>query len=282
MLYGCEIFHAYASCRLDTKWRSTDALDWMLYQAGTVVWHRIATMNNIVEVLIVDDDAAIRDLLIAYLGDFGILASPACNGTEMRQALASRRFDIIILDLMLPSEDGLSLCRSIRAVSDIPIVMLTARSESSDKVACLEVGADDYVIKPFDPRELVARLHTILRRTAGKQSVALRPQTTNQITFGGWRLNRTTRELTSPQQLVIPLSNGEFRLLWAFVEKPRVVLSRSDLLSAARGRTMEAFDRTIDLMVSRLRQKLEVDAKTPLLLRTIRGEGYFLDVEVES
>jgi two-component system OmpR family response regulator len=238
-------------------------------------------MTNIVEVLIVDDDVAIRDLLIAYLSDFGFLASAASDGAEMRQALASRRFDIIILDLMLPSEDGLSLCRSIRTISDIPIVMLTARAESSDKVACLEVGADDYVIKPFDPRELVARLHTILRRAAGKsQAVALHTQPSNQIAFGGWILNRATRELTSPQQVVIPLSNGEFRLLWAFVEKPRVVLSRSELLSAARGRTMEAFDRTIDLMVSRLRQKLEVDVKTPQLLRTIRGEGYFLDAEV--
>jgi two-component system, OmpR family, response regulator len=239
-------------------------------------------MNNIVEVLIVDDDAAISDLLIAYLSDFGIQASAVGNGEQMRQALASRRFDIIILDLMLPSEDGLSLCRSIRTVSNIPIVMLTARDESSDKVACLEVGADDYVIKPFDPRELVARLHTILRRAAGKpQAVVLRPQAAStEITFGGWTLNRTTRELTSPQQLVISLSNGEFRLLWAFVEKPRAVLSRSELLSAARGRTMEAFDRTIDLMVSRLRQKLEVDAKAPQLLRTIRGEGYFLDAEV--
>ncbi|RXZ38456.1 response regulator [Oxalobacteraceae bacterium CAVE-383] len=238
-------------------------------------------MTDIVEVLIVDDDAAIRDLLLTYLGDFGIRASAVSNGAEMRQALAERRFDIIILDLMLPSEDGLSLCRSIRTVSDIPIVMLTARAESSDKVACLEVGADDYVIKPFDPRELVARLHTILRRVAGKsQAVVLRLQTSTQVTFGDWKLNRTTRELTSPQRVVIPLSNGEFRLLWAFVEKPRIVLSRSELLSAACGRTMDAFDRTIDLMVSRLRQKLEEDVRTPQLLRTIRGEGYFLDAEV--
>jgi two-component system, OmpR family, response regulator len=238
-------------------------------------------MNNIVEVLIVDDDAAIRDLLITYLSDFGIQASAAGDGVEMRQALARGHFDIVILDLMLPSEDGLSLCRGIRAVSDIPIVMLTARAESADIVACLEMGADDYVIKPFDPRELVARLHTILRRAAAKsQAVVSRPPASNQITFEGWTLNRTTRELTSPQRLVIPLSNGEFRLLLAFVEKPRVVLSRSALLSAARGQTVEAFDRTIDLMVSRLRQKLEVDVRTPQLLRTIRGEGYFLDAEV--
>ena len=236
-------------------------------------------MNNFIEVLIVDDDAAIRELLTAYLGEFGIRASSASNGTEMQWAMEVRRFDIIILDLMLPQEDGLALCRKLRAESDIPIVMLTARAESSDKVACLEVGADDYVIKPFDPRELVARLHTILRRSAGKKPAA-KGQSANRITFGGWSLDRTTRELTSAQQLVIPLSNGEFRLLLAFVEKPRVVLSRSHLLSAAQGRTMEAFDRTIDLMVSRLRQKLEADAKTPVLLRTIRGEGYFLDAEV--
>jgi two-component system OmpR family response regulator len=240
-------------------------------------------MSDTVEVLIVDDDAAICDLLITYLSDFGIRATAAGDGAQMRQALANKHFDIIILDLMLPSEDGLSLCRGIRAVSDVPIVMLTARAESSDKVACLEVGADDYIIKPFDPRELVARLHSILRRAVGKSQAAaalLRPQVSNQINFGGWTLNRTTRELISSQRLVIPLSNGEFRLLWAFVQQPRVVLSRSELLSAARGRTMEAFDRTIDLMVSRLRQKLEEDVKTPQLLRTIRGEGYFLDAEV--
>src|ERR1700731_1237171 len=148
-------------------------------------------MNNLIEALIVDDDAAIRDLLITYLSDFGIQASAAGDGVEMRQALARQRFDIIILDLMLPSEDGLSLCRGIRAVSDIPIVMLTARAESPDIVACLEMGADDYVIKPFDPRELVARLHTILRRAAGKSpALVLRPQASNQITFSGWTLNQ--------------------------------------------------------------------------------------------
>ena len=244
-------------------------------------------MPTTAEVLIVDDDPDICTLLVAYLGDFGIRAQAVHDGTAMRSSLARQRFDIIILDLMLPGEDGLSLCHSIRFLSDIPILMLTARGERGDKVAGLEAGADDYVMKPFDPRELVARLHTILRRIRGRGVGAppmpeRRPPPANDICFGGWRLNRATRELTSPAQLLIPLSYGEFRLLSAFIEKPQSVLSRSYLLSAARGRSMEAYDRTIDLLVSRLRQKLDTDSTAKPLLRTIRGEGYLLDVAFEA
>ena len=243
-------------------------------------------MQKPVEVLIVDDDSEICALLIDYLGDFGIRGQAVGDGVAMRRALETQRFDIIILDLMLPGEDGLSLCRSIRFLSDIPIIMLTARVESADKVACLEVGADDYIMKPFDPRELLARLHTILRRAHGRAPAftAIAPQSSisNLVSFGGWTLNRATRELTSPAGLLIPLSNGEFRLLSAFIDKPQCVLSRSHLLSAARGRSMEAYDRTIDLLVSRLRQKLDTDSTAAPLLRTIRGEGYILDVAVDA
>jgi two-component system OmpR family response regulator len=245
-------------------------------------------MPTIAEVLIVDDDPDICSLLVAYLGGFGIRAQAVHDGGAMRLALAAQRFDIIILDLMLPGEDGLSLCQSIRYLSDIPILMLTARGERGDRVAGLEAGADDYVIKPFDPRELVARLHAILRRIRGR-GVAVPPAPAptppplaNDIHFGGWRLNRATRELTSPAQLLIPLSYGEFRLLSAFIEKPQRVLSRSYLLSAARGRSMESFDRSIDLLVSRLRQKLDTDSTAKPLLRTIRGEGYLLDVAFDA
>jgi two-component system OmpR family response regulator len=237
--------------------------------------------TDIIEVLVVDDDNDICDLLVDYLTDFGMHAVAVGDGVAMRDALARQRFDIIILDRMLPGEDGLSLCRSIRFLSDIPIIMLTALGESVDKVDGLEVGADDYVIKPFDPRELLARLHTILRRSkvsGRRQTPAAVAPESNEIRFGGWTLNRATRELTSPALLRIPLSHGEFRLLSAFIAEPQCVLSRSHLLSAALGRSMEAFDRTIDLMVSRLRQKLDTDPSAEPLLRTIRGEGYIFDV----
>lgn len=240
-------------------------------------------MQKPVEVLIVDDDTEICALLTDYLADFGLHSVAVGDGVAMRRALEKQRFDIIILDLMLPGEDGLALCRSLRFLSDIPIVMLTARVESADKVACLEVGADDYIMKPFDPRELLARLHTILRRVHGRAPAFVpAAPVSNDIRFGGWTLNRATRELTSPTRLLIPLSNGEYRLLSAFIDKPQCVLSRSHLLSAARGRSMEAYDRTIDLLVSRLRQKLETDTTAAPLLRTIRGEGYILDVPVTA
>jgi two-component system OmpR family response regulator len=238
-------------------------------------------MPKTTQALIVDDDVDIRELLIDYLADFSIACIGVRDGRSMREAMAKQSFDIVILDLMLPTEDGLSLCRELRATSNIPIVMLTARGESSDKVACLELGADDYVIKPFDPRELVARIHTILRRTKGAEVVADQGEGYGEtVSFDGWTLNRSTRQLLSPTKLLVPLSNGEFRLLWAFIESPRQVLNRDQLLDAARGRSMEAFDRSIDLLVSRLRQKLQEDTKEPKLLKTVRGEGYIFDAKV--
>lgn len=239
-------------------------------------------MHKTTEALIVDDDLDIRELLIDYLADFSISCVGVGDGKSMREAMEKQSFDVVILDLMLPREDGLSLCRQLRATSSIPIIMLTARGESSDKVACLELGADDYVIKPFDPRELVARIHTILRRARGSDEAAGQDKDYGDaVRFEGWTLNRSTRQLTSPQKLLVPLSNGEFRLLWAFIEKPRRVLNRDQLLDSARGRSMEAFDRSIDLLVSRLRQKLQEDPKEPKLLKTVRGEGYLFDAKVE-
>lgn len=240
--------------------------------------------NGLTEVLVVDDDRDICNLLVDYLTDGGMHAVAVGDGVAMRAALASQRFDIIILDRMLPGEDGLSLCRSIRFLSDIPIIMLTALGESIDRVDGLEVGADDYMIKPFDPRELLARLHTILRRgkVVGRSPTPAAAGDSKAIRFGGWTLNRATRELTSPARVRIPLSNGEFRLLSAFIAEPQCVLSRSHLLSAALGRRMEAFDRTIDMMVSRLRQKLDSDPAAEPLLRTIRGEGYIFDVRLDT
>ena len=178
---------------------------------------------------------------------------------------------------MLPGEDGISLCRSLRTKSDIPILMLTARGEAIDRIVGLEVGADDYIVKPFEPRELVARIQTILRRTRGARE-NIKEQ--KEAVFMGWRLNFVLRQLVSPEELVIPLSNAEFRLLTVFVEHPNRVLTREFLLDAARGRNMDIFDRSIDILVSRVRQKLNDDPRTPSLIKTVRGEGYLFDAKV--
>lgn len=238
-------------------------------------------MNIQTCVLIVDDDDEIRDLLCNYLNDFGFETTGVASGVAMRAAMATQEFNILILDLMLPGEDGLSLCRYLRATSDIPIIMLTARGDAADRVVGLELGADDYIIKPFDTRELVARIHSVLRRSqSGRKHIHEVHVGEDRIAFDGWTLNRTMRQLTSPQKMVVPLSNAEFRLLWAFVERPRRVLSRDQLMDAARG-DLNAFDRSIDLLVSRLRQKMKEDPKHPKLLKTIRGEGYLFDAKVE-
>ncbi|WP_407681586.1 response regulator [Pseudomonas mangiferae] len=232
--------------------------------------------------LIVDDNIELRELLGGYLGRFNIDSEAVGDGQGMRKALAQGRFDVVILDLMLPGEDGLSLCREIRGKSDIPILMLTARCEPTDRIIGLELGADDYMAKPFEPRELVARIQTILRRvrddaSRGPAAPAPLADARSHVRFDGWELDGVLRQLQTPEGLVVPLSNAEFRLLWTFLEAPRRVLSREQLLDAARGRSIEAFDRSIDLLVSRLRQKLGDDPRAPRLIKTVRGEGYLFD-----
>ena len=229
-------------------------------------------------VLIVDDDIQICQLLRDYLSDFDMAVIAVSDGKMMADALEKTRFDLVILDLMLPGEDGLSLCRSLRAKSDIPILMLTARGETTDRIVGLELGADDYVVKPFEPRELVARIQTILRRTRGVRED--RKDTEDTVLFTGWRLNCVLRQLISPEELVIPLSNAEFRLLKVFIEHPNRILTRDYLLDTARGRNMDLFDRSIDILVSRVRQKLNDDPRTPRLIKTVRGEGYLFDAKV--
>ena len=234
-------------------------------------------MISMLSILIVDDDAQIRELLREYLSGFGMSVVAVADGKAMAEAMEKESFDLVILDLMLPGEDGLSLCRSLRAKSDIPILMLTARGEAMDRVVGLEVGADDYIVKPFEPRELVARIQTILRRTRGGREGA---NDHNEAVFMGWRLNFVLRQLVSPEELVIPLSNAEFRLLAVFVEHPNRVLSREFLLDEARGRDMDIFDRSIDILVSRVRQKFNDDPRMPQLIKTVRGEGYLFDAKV--
>ncbi|TBU85596.1 response regulator, partial [Phytopseudomonas dryadis] len=223
--------------------------------------------------LVVDDDIAIRELLLGYLARYGIASQGVSDGAGLREALRTGSFDIVVLDLMLPGEDGLSLCRWLRGESGIPILMLTARGEPADRVIGLELGADDYMAKPFEPRELVARIQSILRRVRDGGEALL----CDRVRFDGWQLDGALRQLRRPDGLLVPLSNAEYRLLWVFLQRPRRVLSREQLLDAARGRSVEAFDRSIDLLVSRLRQKLGDDPRAPTLLKTVRGEGYLFD-----
>jgi two-component system OmpR family response regulator len=234
-------------------------------------------MFAMLSILMVDDDAQIRQLLSDYLSGFGMSVVAVADGKAMAEALKKSSFDLVILDLMLPGEDGLSLCRSLRAESDIPILMLTARGEAMDRVVGLELGADDYIVKPFEPRELVARIQTILRRARGKRE---NHKEQNEVQFMGWRLNYVLRHLVSPEELVIPLSNAEFRLLSVFIDHPNRILTREFLLDSARGRDMDLFDRSIDILVSRVRQKLNDDSRTPTLIKTVRGEGYLFDAKV--
>ena len=236
-------------------------------------------MQKPTRALIVDDDREICALLCTYLADFGIEARGVHDGAAMRRAIAEQTPDVIILDLMLPGEDGLTLCRQLRTNGNIPVIMLTARGEPADRVVGLELGADDYVVKPFDPRELVARVHTVLRRARGDGKPAGAGES-ERISFEGWSLDVGTRQLTTPRQMVVPLSNAEFRLLWTFIERPRRVLNRDQLMDAARGQSSTAYDRSIDLLVSRLRQKLDDDPRDPKLLKTVRGEGYLFDARI--
>ncbi|MEM7351148.1 MAG: response regulator [Acidobacteriota bacterium] len=229
-------------------------------------------MSAMPHILIVDDDAEIRDLLSRFLTQHGLRATTAGDGRQMEQRLRCGRFDLLVLDLMLPGEDGLSLCRRLRADSALPIIMLTAVGEETDRIVGLELGADDYVTKPFNPRELLARIKAVLRRVgdAGQRAAG----GGQQFEFDGWRLDAGRRELHAPDGVLVPLTGGELDLLIAFAEHPRRVLSRQQLLDLTRGRMAAPFDRSIDVQVSRLRRKIEDDPKAPTLIKTVRSGGY--------
>jgi two-component system OmpR family response regulator len=238
-----------------------------------------------IRVLVVDDDPQIRLMLADYLATFGMAADGAEGGVAMRAAMAAHPYDLVILDLSLPGENGLALCREIRERGDIAVIMLTARAELADRVVGLEMGADDYVTKPFEMRELVARIHTVLRRSGSGARRSSRPAATvagGEMRFGRWRLNTMLRQLLDGDDTVVPLSNAEFRLLLTFLEHPRQVLDREMLITHARGRDLDVFDRSIDLLVSRLRQKLRDDPRDPTLICTVRGEGYVFTGALEA
>ncbi|WP_320109627.1 response regulator [Rhodopseudomonas sp. P2A-2r] len=239
-------------------------------------------MQNGAHILVVDDHREIRDLVSRALAKEGFRVSVAADGRAMHKVLANGRIDLILLDLMLPGEDGLSLCRNLRAGSNIPIIMLTAKGEEVDRVIGLEMGADDYLPKPFGSRELVARIRAVLRRSRSKLNeldIASRPK---RYRFDRWQLDVSTRELLNDDGITVPLSTGEYDLLIALVERPQHVLNRDQLLDLARGRSANAIDRSIDTQVSRLRKKLERDPADPKIVKTVWGGGYMFAPAVKQ
>ena len=230
--------------------------------------------------LLVDDEASIREPLAEYLIGQGFAVSEANDASKARTMMRTEAFDLILLDIMMPGEDGLSLCRYIAAQDEMPVILLTAKGEAMDRIIGLEIGADDYVVKPFDPRELVARIKTVLRR--GQRNGQRLDDEVSGYSFDGWKLDIIKRRLTDPDNVVVPISTAEFKLLLAFVNHAGQVLSRDQLLDLAHGREAHLFDRAIDNQISRLRKKIEVDNRNPKLIKTVWGGGYSLAATVHK
>lgn len=231
-------------------------------------------------ILLVEDARDIREPLARYLRQHGYRVSTAGDALTARRTMRVAAIDLVVLDVMMPGEDGLSLCRSVRETSQIPVILLTARGEEVDRIIGLEMGADDYIAKPFSPRELVARIAAVLRRTQALPPQQ-KPPEANRIRFGDWTLDTGQRELIGPDGVATPLSSGEYRLLMAMLERPKISLTREQLLDLTKGREAELFDRSIDNHVSRLRKKIEPDPKKPRYIKTVWGGGYMLAVEPE-
>jgi two-component system OmpR family response regulator len=233
-------------------------------------------------ILAIDDDPAMRQLIADYLGENDVRVTTVATGEEMSRVLAEQAIDAIVLDLRLAGEDGMDLAKKVRAESTIPIIMVTGKKEEADRVMGLELGADDYITKPFSPRELLARVRAVLRRYKILQDVLpARDEKRRAYRFGGWELNLRTRRLTSPQGERIELTNGEFSLLQAFCAAPRRILSRDQLLELSRLNRAEVYDRSIDVQILRLRRKIEPNPSDPQYIKTERGAGYMLDVVVD-
>lgn len=232
-------------------------------------------------ILIVDDHREIRDALVKYLEKNGMRATSAADAVAMDAAMKVGHFDLVVLDVMMPGEDGLSVCRRLRAKSDIPILMLTALGAETDRIVGLEVGADDYLPKPFNPRELLARIKAILRRF-DRAEVAGGSLAGHKLAFDRWVLDTDRRTLIEADGAEVSLTTAEFRLLTVFLERPRFVLSREQLLDLTSGRASQVFDRTIDNQISRLRRKVEVDPAKPVLIATVWGGGYSLSADVKE
>jgi two-component system OmpR family response regulator len=232
-------------------------------------------------ILVVDDERDIREPLVKYLAKNGLRATMAASAAEARTEMKTRAIDLVVLDIMMPGEDGLSLCRHLRETADVPVILLTAMAEDTDRVVGLEIGADDYVTKPFNPRELLARIRAVLRR-AGAVPRPRETMETKRLRFAGWLLDVDRRELTGADGVAVPLSTAEFRLLTAFLQRPHIVLSRDQLLDLTSGRAAQVFDRSIDNQVSRLRRKIEADPKDPALIKTVWGGGYVFAADVHE
>jgi two-component system, OmpR family, response regulator len=238
-------------------------------------------MSTTPHILVVDDHEDIRTPLARYLTKNGMRASVANGGAEMRERLKDSAPDLVVLDVMMPGEDGLALCRHLRETTDLPVILLTAMSEETDRIVGLEVGADDYLTKPFNPRELLARIKAVLRRTHAMPPVVEAPSG-GTITFDQWTLDTRLRELTGTDGVSVALSTAEFRLLTVLLQRPNRVLSREQLLDLTAGRDAVLFDRSIDNQVSRLRKKIEGDPKKPAIIQTVWGGGYKFVADVTS
>ena len=237
-------------------------------------------MDATPHVLVVDDHRDIREPLARYLERQGLRVTAAESAAAARQALRAAAVDLVVLDVMMPGEDGLSLCRHLRETTRIPVILLTAMGEETDRIVGLEVGADDYVAKPFNPRELLARIKAVIRRTHSLPPDR-EPVPAGGYRFDRWSLDSGRRELVDESGVVTPLSSGEYRLLIALLERPGMVLSRDQLLDLTRGRSAAPFDRAVDNQVSRLRRKIERDPKNPALIATVWGGGYRFAGKVE-
>ena len=238
-------------------------------------------MDKQAHILVVDDDREIRDLVAKFLKNHNLRVTTAQDGREMKRVLEDWSIDLVVLDVMMPGEDGLTLCRNLRASTQMPVIMLTAMGEETDRIIGLEMGADDYLAKPFNPRELLARIKAVLRRSS-QQEVSMVAQDGESFRFNDWEFKPEQRELLNDEGVLVSLSRGEFELLDTFVRHPNRVLNRDQLLDMARGREAIPFDRAIDVQVSRLRKKLKDDPKSPSLIKTVRGGGYMFTAKVES
>ncbi len=233
--------------------------------------------DALTRLLLVDDEKALREPLAEYLSRQGFAVTAAASAVEARTRLRDEEYDLVLLDVMMPGEDGFSLCRHLVETHALPTIFLTARGEATDRIVGLEIGADDYVVKPFEPRELVARIRSVLRRSARGGTPA---EEEAHFLFEGWRLDPLKRRLIDPEGAVVAISSVEFRLLLAFLEHPRQVLDRERLLDMVQGREAHLFDRAVDNQVSRLRRKIEADSRNPQMIQTVWGGGYMLAAEV--
>ncbi|MBV7258792.1 response regulator [Erythrobacter crassostreae] len=238
------------------------------------------TEDSPVSILLVDDEATLREPLAEYLTGQGFVVTEAESAATARSKLSDSQPDIVLLDIMMPGEDGLSLCRHLVETRSLPVIFITARSEPTDRIIGLELGADDYIVKPFEPRELVARIRTVLRRVG--RSAAPAGQSDDWLyVFEGWQLDPLKRKLIDPEGVMVPISTAEFRLLRAFLDNPRNVLDRDQLLDMVQGRTAHLFDRAVDNQISRLRRKIETDTRNPQFILTVRGGGYRFAAQVK-